>query len=398
MKSKIPATLSAVALVILSACGGTENRERPSEAAHVVPAQVEIIGITPMQVTYEAVGTVRSKTTSTISPKVTGHIMAIYVNEGDQVTTGQLLIQIDDRDAAARLSKAQAGLDEARNALEEARRAIQAAESAKAAAEAQRTLATSTYQRYKELLERNSVSQQEFDETNAKYKAAVADAERADEFLQSVKAKRRQAAAKIEQAKAGVIDAQVYLAYTKLPSPIAGLVTTKHADIGNLAQPGTPLLTVEDNRHYRLEATVQESQANRIQLGHEVPVTITALGDAKLLGKVAEIVPTADPASRSSIVKLDLPSHPSVRSGMFGKAEFPVGQKQGITVPLSAIIQRGQLTGVFVVDQADTARLRLVKTGKQYGNRVEVLSGLNQGETVVSENVEHVREGNRISH
>jgi multidrug efflux system membrane fusion protein len=397
MKHTIIATLSSVAMVILNGCSTGEKSEKVTPPEQAVSAQVETVGMTPIQVTYEAVGTVHSKTTSNISSKVTGHIVAFHVEEGDQVTTGQLLVQLDDRDAAALLSKAEARLNEARNALQEMERATRAAEAAKAAAEANLALATATYERYKDLLERRSISQQEYDVAEAKYKTAGAETDRADEMLQSLEAKKRQVLAKIEQAKADVTNAQIYLGYTHIVSPITGLVTAKKADVGDLAQPGTSLLTLEDSQHYRLEAMVEESLANRIQLGGEVPVSIDALDHWNISTRVSELVPTADPASRSFIVKLDLPSGSPVRSGIFGRARFPIGQKQGMTVPLSAIIERGQLTGIFVLDQANTARLRLVKTGKQYGSRIEILSGLNQGERVVVGNTEHIKDGYRVN-
>lgn len=401
MKRKIAIITISLIAAVTASCG------RKEEAAEKVPTvkgvKVQAVKSSQVEDYYEAVGTVRSKTTSVLSSKIMGSIVAVHVREGDRVHAGQLLIEIDNRDAQAQLRKAQAGLREAQEALEEVDRAIRAAESAKAAAEANKALAALTFNRYKTLLERRSVSQQEFDEVDAKYKVAEAEAGRAEQMLRSLLAKKNQALAKIDQAKADVANAQVYSGYARITSPINGIVTAKRADVGHMASPGAPLLTIEDNVHYRLEAAVEESQAGKIRLGDRARVRIDALGQNELDGRVVEIVPTADPASRSYTVKIDLITEAGktgtqqiLRSGLFGKASFLIGQKQAITIPQKAIIERGQLVGVYVVDQSGVARLRLIKTGKQYGDRVEVLAGIKDGDLIVVDNVEAVSDGSPV--
>jgi multidrug efflux pump subunit AcrA (membrane-fusion protein) len=325
-----------------------------------------------------------------------GSIIAIHFREGDRVRVGQTLIEIDSRDATAQLQKAQGGIREVEGALDEIERNLQVAESGKAAAEASLVLAASTYRRYKMLLERRSVSPQEFDEVQAKYKVADAEAERATRMLSSLVARKNQVLAKIDQAKAEVVNAQVYTSYGRVASPMNGIVTAKQAEVGAMAAPGAPLLTLEDDSHYRLEASVEESQIRSIQVSDQVQVRIDALGDEELSGTVAEIVPASDPASRSNMVKIDLPVQRALRSGSFGRARFSSGQKQAITIPHRSIIERGQLVSVFVVDDSGIARLRLIKTGKAYGDRVEVLTGLSDGDRIVIDGVEAVSDGSRV--
>ncbi|RMG48917.1 MAG: efflux RND transporter periplasmic adaptor subunit [Acidobacteria bacterium] len=396
MKKRLAIIWSVATIMTVTGCGGTERGDRAAEAHSTVTARLKEIAPVTVKETYQAVGTVRSKTISTLSSKLMGYVTAVYVKEGDRVRAGQLLIQLDDRDVRAQLRKAQAGLMEAKQALQEVERAIAAAEQARVAAEANRRFASATYKRYQALLERRSVSRQEFDEVEAKYRSAVAEANRATEMLRSLQAKKRQVLARIDQATAEVTNAQTMVSYSKITSPITGVVTMKNVDVGVLASPGVPLLTVEDHRAYRLDVLVEESQLDRIHLGDEAAVTIAALDDGRLKGVVREIVPAADPASRSFIVKLDLPSHPGLRSGLFGKAQFTIGEKKAILLPSSAVIERGQLTAVYVVDDTHRARLRLVKTGKRYGDSVEILSGLHRGDRVIIEGVERVKEGNII--
>jgi RND family efflux transporter MFP subunit len=215
-------------------------------------------------------------------------------------------------------------------------------------------------------------------------------------MLSSLVARKNQALAKIDQAKADVANGQVYQSYGRVASPIKGIVTAKQAEIGAMAAPGAPLLTVEDDSHYRLEASVEESQIRNIHVRDQVQVRIDTLGDEEVSGTVSEIVPAADPANRSNSVKIDLPARPALHSGSFGRARFPSGQKQAITIPQRAITERGQLVSVFVVDLSGTARLRLIKTGKAYGDRVEVLTGLSDGERIVVDRVEAISDGSRV--
>jgi membrane fusion protein, multidrug efflux system len=385
-----------VFLVVLTGCSREKPSEKTPDAAPIVNAQIEVVGKTPVKEIYEATGTVRSKTAATLSSKVMGQVIALHVREGDLVRAGQRLVEIDDRDMTAQMRRAQAGFEEAQGGLAEIDQAIGAAQSARAAAEANRNLAASTYQRYQALLERQSISRQEFDEVEAKHKAAAAEADRADRMLQLTKAKKGQMQARIEQARADISLSQTYHGYATISSPIAGIVTTKNVEIGNMAVPGIPLLVVEDTGSYRLEALVDESRINLIRPGLEVSVLIDSLGDVSLTGRVGEVVPAADPASRSFTVKIDIPTNPSLRSGMFGRVRIPIGQTEKVTLPVSAVSERGQLTRVYVVDGTGKARLRLVKTGKLYGDRIEILSGLKIGERVLVGDTGLVSEGSRI--
>ena len=136
---------------------------------------------------------------------------------------------------------------------------------------------------------------------------------------------------------------------------------------------------------------------SRIRIGDRVPVTTDALGQGDLVGVVSEIVPSGDPSSRSFLVKIRVPMSPGLRSGMFGRARFAGEQQESLTVPETAVISRGQLTGVMVVDEANRARFRLVKPGRRYGDRIEILSGLEAGERVVLEGPDRIQDGSPVS-
>jgi RND family efflux transporter MFP subunit len=211
------------------------------------------------------------------------------------------------------------------------------------------------------------------------------------------RARRSQTLAKIEQARAESQSATVTLGYATIIAPADGIVVAKAAEVGMMAQPGVPLLTIEDPSTYRLEASVEESSMTRVQLGAAVPVRIDALGGPDLTGSVAEIMPGADPASRSVIVKIDLPATSGLRSGQFGIAAFPAGERVVTAVPRGALVERGQLTGIFVVDDSNVARLRFVTTGESSGDSVEILSGLDEGQRFVAEHGGNLADGRKIS-
>lgn len=396
MKTKI-AMVTTAALIALSAASCEKKQQASAEKPPLVKGvQVERIALSPVEDYYEATGTVRSKTTTQISSRIIGVVTALRAREGDRVRAGQSLIEIDNRDAQTQLQKANAGLREAQEALVEVEQSINAAQSAKAAAEANKRLAAATLARYQTLLERRSVSPQEFDEVKAKHQVAEAEADRAEKVLQMLAAKKSQTAARVDQAKAEITNAQISAGYARIASPANGVVTARSIEVGATATPGAPLLTIEDDTNYRLEAAVEESRLGRIRLNDAALVRIDALGDEELTGRVAEIVPAADPASRSYTVKIALPARRMMRSGLYGVAQFGVGQRQAILVPQKSVVQRGQLIGVFAADSNGIARLRLIKTGKSYGDKIEILSGLSEGERIVVDGVANVNDGSRV--
>jgi multidrug efflux pump subunit AcrA (membrane-fusion protein) len=397
MKTRLALLAMTALLVMITASCSKKQEAAPLEKTPVVShVPTETVKTAAVADFYEAVGTVRSKTTTTLSSKVVGSVISMRVREGDRVRAGQLLAEIDSRDARTQADKAQAGLREAQTSVDEVEKSIRAAEAARAAAEANRNLAAATFRRYQALLDRKSVSQQEFDEAQARYKVAEAEVERAKRMLESIQARRNQVTARVDQARADVAGAQVYVGYSRITAPISGVVTMKQADVGTLAAPGTPLLTIEDGSSFRLEAAVEESRIRDVRLNQPVIVLIDALGDDTLSGRVVEIVPATDPSSRSYTVRIELPARPLLRSGLFGKARFATGERQAITIPQKAIVQRGQLTGVYVIDSSGIARLRLITIGKATGERVEVLSGLSDDDRVVTDANAGVSDGSKV--
>ncbi|HKY26477.1 MAG TPA: efflux RND transporter periplasmic adaptor subunit [Pyrinomonadaceae bacterium] len=385
-----------ILVTLMISCSRETQHDQPAPVLSGL--KIETLQTSLVDDYYEAVGTVQAKNRSVIAAKIMGNIVTLHVREGDTVRAGQTLIEIDNRDAGIQLQKTQAGMREVQDSLEEVEGSIRAAESARAAAQASEKLAKTTLDRYETLFQRRSVSPQEFDEVRTKHEIAKAESERADRLLQVTAARQRQMRARIDQAKADIANARVYAGYSRIAAPIDGVVVSKQADVGYMATPGMPLLTIENSASYQLHASVEESTLGTIHLHDRVHVVLEALGNTDVIGTVEEIVPRADPATHSYIVKIGLAiaGNIQLRSGLYGKARFVTGQRKILSIPQTAVAQQGQLTGVFVVDQSGVARLRLVKTGKIVGDRIELLSGLNDGEQIVSEGIASLRDGVRV--
>jgi multidrug efflux pump subunit AcrA (membrane-fusion protein) len=377
------AAVLTAAVLLTTACG--RHDPGPAAAAAAAPAvrvPVETVAPAGVPETVEAVGTVRSTKQSVLSSKIVAAVVAVHVREGRGVEPGQLLVELDDREVRGGLDRARAGLREAQSGLDETERAIAAAERAVESAAAQERLAGVTYRRMRELVDRELIARQEHDEAAARLQVATAEAARAAETRAALVARRRQAQARIEQARADLDTAGVVAGHARVTAPSRGIVAARTVEPGNLAAPGVPLLTLEEER-YRLEVAVSESELARLRPAQRAEVEIDAAGRG-LEGTIVEIVPAADPLSRTFTVKIELPRVAGLRSGVYGRARFAVGERRALLVPRAAITTQGQLDGVYVVDDTRVARLRLVKTGKTRGERVEILAGLAGGEQVVA--------------
>ncbi len=362
--------LSFMFVITASGCSDKiEPGTTPNDVTKTVKAQVAVASTNARQFFYEAVGTVGARTTSTLSSKIMGVVKAIHVREGDLVEKDDLLVELDDRQPTAQLQQAEA-------ALAEARRALESAKSARDAAEAGADLARATHDRYSKLLEEESVSRQEYDEVDARYRKANASFVQSDAMVEA-------AGNRVEQAEAGVASARSMFKDATIRAPYQGTVTAKMVDVGDMASPGTPLLTLEQKGVFCVSLVVPEIHIRTVALGDQVSVTIPSMEELVVQGKIGRIDPAADQQSRSFIVKVALPDGYDFRSGIFARVALPIGEAGMLRVPKTALIYRGQLTGYYMVDDNDIARFRLLRTGRAFGESVEVLSGMKDGDRYV---------------
>ena len=372
MKNVLWVSLLAASATTIAGCHGGEPAATPGTTqtmqARVVESQEQQV-----PVSLRSTGTVHARETAVVSAQVMGRIQQVMVREGDSVRAGQTLVVLDDAALHASVEQAQAG--------------VKAAQNAQIAAQTNAALAASTLNRYKQLESEKSVSPQEMDEVSRRAEGAAA----------SVDAMRAQT----DAARAQEDGARTMMSYTRLVAPFAGVVTARLADPGTMAAPGVPLLQVDRAGVLQLDANVDESAIGAIHKGMRVQVAVdggasTTGVRTNLAGAVAEIVPVADPSSHSFLVKIDLPSSSQIRAGMYGTAEFANGARQAILIPSSAVVARGSLNCVYVLDDQGIAQLRYITLGAAQGNLVEVLSGVTSGEKLVDSPSDRNLAGKRI--
>ena len=374
--------LLAVVAGLVSGCG---EKAKPGAAQAPGPlvtgVEVVTVSLSPQERIAEVVGTVRARAIAVVAPQVMGRVTSFPVSEGSRVEKGAVLATIDDASIRAQSVAAEGAVAEALAAREEAERAI-------AQAEAGKTLAEKTYARYRMLHEEKVVTQQEFEEVETRRTVAVKEYERTLE-------KRAQATGRLEQARGQAGAANAMLSYTKVTAPFAGVVTEKKGDAGSMALPGVPLLTLEDTRRYRLEATVPETHLSRLSVGLKVQVVLDTAPDKKIPAVLSEIVPAVDPASRTFLVKADV-SGPGLRTGMYGRLRFSAGKESVLAMPQKAVTRAGGFDGAFVVTADNVARLVMVKTGQPMGDRIEILSGIPPGSRVAVSMLDKLVDGARV--
>jgi multidrug efflux pump subunit AcrA (membrane-fusion protein) len=370
-----------LASLVIGCGGGSEGPTQKVESVQGIRTAKIQIQTVPDEIA--APGSVIAASTAQVAARTMGTVLQVAAREGDTVKRGQLLAQLDERELAARRNSAQAGEQASNAGVEQAAKAV-------AAAQAQGDVAKKTYDRYVYLKEQKSVSPQEFDEVAAKYQAAQAGLEQAKAGLQ-------QAQAGALQAKSELLAASSVAGYARIVAPFDGRVVRRQVEPGSLVSPGMPLFVVEDTGRYQLEVTLPGDALLAIHKGSTARVQMDEQSQKTIPGKVAEIEGGADPAAHTAKARIDLAKDPTVQSGLFGRAFFVNGEKRALIVPTDALVERGQLRGIYLVSSDGVAHFRLLTLGKSDGTQVEVLSGLNDGETLVLNPGTQELDGKKVS-
>ncbi|MCQ8103357.1 efflux RND transporter periplasmic adaptor subunit [Methylomonas sp. SURF-2] len=341
------AAITALLLVILFALGilGGASKTPPGNTppnAASLPA-----GAQTLQVAKQAAdnvlswqGIVQSRLSAKIAPKLNARIVEIAVRPGDSVKKGDIIARLDDRDLRA---------------------AYQAASAAHVAAQAQAGQASADEKRMLGLYEKQAATTQAYEAALAQAKAARATA--------------AQAASAANQSK-------VMLGENVLYAPFDGIIGERLQEPGDMGLPNQPIVTLHKPDDLRLEAAIASQCAAAIKLGMTVGVRLEAPRQI-LTATVDEIAPEIDPQTRTQGVKVKLPKVEGVRQGQFGWLELAcLAEQQALLIPVTAIVQYGQLQAVKVLE-GQGLTTRHIRAGKQYGSRIEVLSGLREGETIL---------------
>jgi multidrug efflux pump subunit AcrA (membrane-fusion protein) len=337
----------------------------------------------------EQVGNLRARTQAQISSRIMSQVKEILVREGDQVTGGEgeektptLMARLDDRDIRAKLQEAEAQVQAMKRGVQAATAKLGAAKAQVEAAAANWEQVLSDYRRYQDLHRQQAATGQRLEHARAQKQVAEAQLLAARKEVDAVQREIERIQAQMEQARAAAEGARVMLSYTEIRAPFAGRLVKKMVDVGDMAAPGQPLFFVEISSRPELHAFVSDSLIPHLRIGQAMEVQIDAL-NRSLTGDLREIILKSDPATRTVLVKIGLPSDTGLVNGLFGRLKVPYGNYEALVIPSVAVREVGQLYLVDVLDGEGSPQRRFVTLGPHHDGRVEVLSGLKEGEEVV---------------
>jgi RND family efflux transporter MFP subunit len=384
---RLPAIIAVSVLVCgVSACGSGDHpaADLASEPVDVTVAPVTVLDTTDR---LEAGGVVAAQETAVVSSRIVATIVGVRVKAGDRVRTGDVLVTLDARDVVEHAQEARASALAAEKALTPAR-------AAHSAAEAEHRLAVGWHKRIVALHARHSATDQERDEADARLAAASA-------RVAGARAAIEVAEANLGSARSAVGAATATESYTTVRAPFDGLITERLTDPGNLAAPGVPLLRIESGGTRQVLVRVDEARAAYVHPGDTADVEIDGIGesapaDEALQGTVAEVARAVGADQRAFTVKVTVPRTVAARSGTFARVVFRGPSRRALLVPARAIRQHGQVATVYVVKDG-VARLRLIQAGPSSTAGVEVLAGLDAGESVVTSPIAGVADGARVA-
>lgn len=365
-----------VALVAFGAWKFRESREEPNPRAAGRGTMTRQISVSLAEVQTGQVsekllltGSLKPKEQVDVTPKATGRVERIHVHVGDRVTVGQLIAELEDDELQQQVNRAEAALAVAR-----ASKSQRDAELSNAAAELERA---------RQLLRDGLISSQDFESRKTGYEV--------------VQAQLRLAEAQVEQAEAELRELKIRLAQTKIYAPIDGHVAQRNVDVGALVSPTTPIIRVVNLATMVTATNVPERQLGKLRVGNEAVVRLDAFGDRAFTGRVARVAPVLDAATRSATIEIEIRNPEGLlKAEMFARVELDLASmRQAVLIPREALVYRGNQPGVYLVDNGRPV-FRSIETGLTEGGRVEVLSELRPGTSIIGRGASMITEGDRV--
>jgi RND family efflux transporter MFP subunit len=327
----VRATATLAALLFASQAAAVELKSAPVELREI-------------ELTYSAEAVIEAVRQSTVSAQIQGRIVDIRFDVGDTVKKGDVILRIDERQVGQAAAASAAQVGEAQAALANAR---------------------AQYERTKQLLAQKFVSRAALDRAEAEYRAAQA---------------------RVTSLLAGAAAAATEKSFATVVAPYSGVVSARHVEVGEMATPGKPLMTGFDPSTLRVVANVPATQIGAVRAIGRARIEVPSLGkwlDVKSL----TVMPTTDPRTQTTRVRLDLPEDTrGIYPGVYARAYFVIGKAPRLLVPRAAVFHRSELTAVYVIGADGQPQLRQVRIGTAGDEQsVEVLAGLKAGERVALE-------------
>jgi len=362
--------LCAITGIGLAACqndsippGFTQDTTQPSLRFE----RTAEVSLRRIQRTHEAVGTIRPLTESIIESRISSQVMEVFVSPGDRISKDQLLVVLDDRQVTARVNQAKEAKTLAENRMNQALKGVDEARASLEQARAE-------FERSQILFDKHVIPSQKLEVDKAAFLTARARLEKTREAVTAARTD-------IRRAEQVVAESEISFEYTKIRAPETGIVVQRMVDPGDQAIPGRALLKIQTSGFLQLEAHVREGLIHHVVKDRTYDVTIQTL-DRTVSAVIREITPYADPDTRTFLVKAGLSENPGIYPGMFGRLIIPVGHETVPVIPAQAVTRVGQLEMVHVRTADGRFRSVYIKTGKSLGTDIEVLAGLDGGETI----------------
>lgn len=393
--------LAALLIIVVagSGCGRQVADRNPAEANAAVPVTLARAEKGKLNDTVVVSGKLEACQKSDVVPKVSGKVGVVHVDVGSRVRAGQVLVTLENEDLAARVAQAEAGVNQAAASLGQAEAGLKSAQAALANAQSNYAVAEANYNRAKELLVAGAVSQAVFEtQYELPYKQAKETAEG------SAPAQVELAQAQIKQAQAAMANARAQLAVARqayddsfIRAPFGGVVTARNVEPGEMASSAVAAISMVNLDKVEVKATVGEDLINKLKVGQEVPVKVSAVSATPFTGVVAKISPAADKTTKAFPVEvqMDNPNH-LLKPGMFAEMAFSRGQQESLLVPRDAVVKDGEKNYIWVVKDGRARRCQ-VQVGDSDGKQIIIVSGLVAGEEVVVAGQESLREGGKVT-
>lgn len=395
--------------LVLHGCGGKNRAQKNGKEPKKPPIPVEVMQVSRGSIAelVSVSGNIKSESEISVVSRIQAKIRTLRVKEGDIVRRGQTLVVLDGADIAAQVKQAEASVLAAKARYNMALAGARPQEKKQVsdnmqAAKVGFELAKKDFERMSILHAHGSISDQQFDQTKARYEDAKARYEQLQQQLELVNEGPRQeekdaAKAALMQAQASLQYYKTLLSYTRIVSPCACSVAAKMADAGEMASPGVPLLQLVDNAHLYFEADVSEKQSSRFTPGQSVSVSVDGVPLRTFSARVARVYPSVDPVSRNVKVKILL-EHPGelLMSGMFARGGVSLAQKQNTLLAPKDSVRFSEAAPFVYVVRDGKAELRVLKVGITDAKNAEILSGLDEGESVVVTGSPDLKDGSSV--
>lgn len=348
-----------------------KQQAKPAAAPKVIVPTVDVskVRMGPLNEKVSLVGALKPVAQVDVVSKMTGRIDQLQVEIGDWVKKGTLIAKVDEDEVRHQVNRAAAALEVAKASLSQKQTDLEILKK-----ELDRTI---------ELHESQLVPRRDLDTAEARYRGAIA--------------QEKLVRAQIDQAQAELHELHVRLDNTRILAPISGLVGKRHVDNGALVNPSMPVVSMVDLSTMVMEINAPEKDLVKIHAGLEAAIVLDAFPEQRFRGRVIRLSPILDPATRTGSVEIEVPNPKMMlKAEMFARVELDLGTRHNaLLIPREAVVSYEQQRGVFKV-QEGTAQFQPVNSGVSQGGDLEVLSGLKEGELVITLGVNLVKNGDKV--